>query len=164
MAGPFLLIAPADTWGRVTLMQLQIGHWVGLSHTWSQGGRPAPPISNQCQASADYASFANVRDGDADAVRDTTPQARTPAGQPIDFTCDANGVPTPLQSCSSPAFPAGDNYFANFANYMVSRFLPLLQQALVLALVQDLDHHHTGLCIIGIICTGLRICTLPRPV
>lgn len=102
-------------------LPLQVGHWFGLSHTWAQGS--GTNQAQGCQRSAQYTSVDEVASGNSDAVRDTPPQAETAVGNPIYFGC-SSGNPTPLQSCTNAvSFPQGDNYYANFANVMVSAVL-----------------------------------------
>jgi hypothetical protein len=109
----------ADGWYCCCNRATQVGHWVGLSHTWAQA---ATDQTTGCLESAKYTSWAALYAGDSDAVRDTPPQAANDAGKPILFDC--NSGPTPLQSCdASLGFPSGDNYYANFANYMSYSYL-----------------------------------------
>lgn len=107
----------------VCALPLQVGHYFGLSHTWAQatGGNQ----TQGCEQSAQVTSLDAVFVGNSDAVRDTPPQAATADGSPIRFGCNA-GTPTPLRSCTTAVgFPQGDNYYANFVNYMVSGVLVL---------------------------------------
>jgi hypothetical protein len=103
------------------LPALQIGHWFGLSHTWAQ--TTTAPTSASCAASADYTNFANVLNGNADAVRDTPAQATDPANTnlPVFFTCTSpTSFFAPTQVCNTASgFPAGNNFFGNGANFMV---------------------------------------------
>lgn len=101
----------------------EIGHWLGLSHTWAEN-TPANITDKAaaCAASANYTSISTVSQGDSDAVRDTPPQANFDNNKAVFFKCSGpNNLFTPTQSCTTATgFPSGDSYYANGANMMVS--------------------------------------------
>lgn len=99
---------------------LQIGHWLGLQQTWAQA---TTDQADGCVASADYTSQLAVVNGDSDGVRDTPPQTVAASGSdmPIFFNCTGTSLSTffPKQSCTAATgYPAGNNYFANFVNFL----------------------------------------------
>lgn len=98
---------------------MQIGHWLGLGHTWAQS--TLNPKAAACAASADYTSIVTVENGDSDGVRDTPPQATDSSDRYITFSCNnPDAMFTPSQSCTpAVGFPQGGNFFANGANIMV---------------------------------------------
>lgn len=76
----------------VPRVTMQIGLWLGLSHTFGGQRNGGLTVDNQgCQASAEYTKHSQLIAAESDAVRDTPPQPSRTGNRPYFFSCDAQG-------------------------------------------------------------------------